>query len=175
MYGYIYETTNIVNGRKYIGQHKSEKFDTWYKGSGKILELAFEKYGKENFETRLIQWCSSREELNEKEKYYIKLLMESGNDYYNLAPGGEGGDMSKFLIGRKSPMQGKSFTEEHKRKLSESNKGKHFIGGPMNKGKRMINKDGNIKYIHESEIDEYIQNGWSLGSNRTKDSMGRFI
>ena len=38
-YGYIYITTNIINGRKYIGKHKSEIFETWYKGSGaKILE-----------------------------------------------------------------------------------------------------------------------------------------
>jgi len=49
MYGYIYKTTNIVNGRQYIGQHMSELFDENYKGSGKALLEAINKYGWDNF------------------------------------------------------------------------------------------------------------------------------
>ena len=36
IYGYIYETTNLVKGKKYIGQHKGP-FDPRYLGSGTIL------------------------------------------------------------------------------------------------------------------------------------------
>lgn len=50
MYGYVYKTTNIINGKMYIGQHKSEKFDESYKGSGVILTKALEKYGKKEEE-----------------------------------------------------------------------------------------------------------------------------
>ncbi len=48
MYGYIYLTTNLINKKKYVGQHKSSKFDERYKGSGKLIKKAFKKYGKEN-------------------------------------------------------------------------------------------------------------------------------
>ena len=35
MYGYIYETTNLINGKKYIGKKASTKFLEDYYGSGK--------------------------------------------------------------------------------------------------------------------------------------------
>lgn len=34
MYGYIYVTTNLINGRKYIGQHAKPEFDESYYGIG---------------------------------------------------------------------------------------------------------------------------------------------
>ena len=58
MIGYIYKTTNLINGKIYIGQHKSSSFDTNYYGSGKLLIKALKKYGKENFKIELIEGCS---------------------------------------------------------------------------------------------------------------------
>lgn len=49
MYGYVYKTTNLINGRIYIGQHKSNGLDEQYIGSGKILGIALKKYGRRNF------------------------------------------------------------------------------------------------------------------------------
>ena len=43
MYGYIYLTTNLINGKKYIGQHRSKEFDKSYFGSGVVLLKALEK------------------------------------------------------------------------------------------------------------------------------------
>ena len=36
--GYIYETTNLINGRKYIGLSSKKEFDKSYLGSGLILK-----------------------------------------------------------------------------------------------------------------------------------------
>ena len=55
MYGYIYITTNKLDGRKYIGKKKSEIFlGNKYLGSGVHLECAVKKYGKENFSVDFI-------------------------------------------------------------------------------------------------------------------------
>ena len=68
MYGYIYETTNLINGKKYIGQHRGS-FDKEYKGSGTLLRRAIKKYGKENFEVKLLEECNNQIHLNEREIY----------------------------------------------------------------------------------------------------------
>lgn len=93
MYGYIYKTTNLINGKKYIGKHISEIFEPdSYLGSGILLSKALKKYGKENFKCELLETCSSKEELDRKEKYWISYYdCVEDIDYYNLAKGGDGG------------------------------------------------------------------------------------
>ena len=46
---YIYRITNLINGKTYIGQHKYEELNEYYKGSGKHLKRAQQKYGIENW------------------------------------------------------------------------------------------------------------------------------
>ena len=66
MYGYIYKTTNNINGKIYIGQHKSNIFDSNYKGSGVRLADAIKKYGKDNFSVELLVECQSKQEMDEQ-------------------------------------------------------------------------------------------------------------
>lgn len=105
MYGYIYKTTNLVNGKIYIGQHKSTNFDARYYGSGLLLREALKKYGKDNFTIEVIEECASKKELDEKEIYYIYLFDAMNSDIdYNLSLGGTGGDIYIIhyqLIGKK--------------------------------------------------------------------------
>ena len=93
MYGYVYLTTNLINGKKYIGKHKSTKFDKTYKGSGKLLRVAFDKYGWDNFSCEILRECESEEELNLAE---IEIISRNdalnSEEYYNLTAGGTGGD-----------------------------------------------------------------------------------
>lgn len=121
---YIYLIVNNVNGKTYVGQRKSSKewYEDKYMGSGKHLKAAQAKYGKENFEKFLIQYCYSKEETDKAEKFWIAEYRRRGKAEYNIADGGQGG----------SPNKGRHFSDEWKRKISEAKKGKT----PWNKGKK---------------------------------------
>jgi hypothetical protein len=41
----VYRTTNLVNGKFYIGVHKTDDPNDGYLGSGKLIGRAFQKYG----------------------------------------------------------------------------------------------------------------------------------
>lgn len=89
----IYKTTNIVNGKIYIGQ--DSKNNSNYFGSGKVLKQAILKYGKENFIKEILEECNSKEELDNKEKYWISFYNSVDKKIgYNICIGGQGGDIT---------------------------------------------------------------------------------
>lgn len=91
-YGYVYITTNLINGKKYIGMDKWDEFSDSYLGSGIHLNRAIEKYGKENFKKEILCEYETEEELIEKEIYYIDLYdAVKSKEFYNLKKGGIGG------------------------------------------------------------------------------------
>lgn len=83
----IYCTTNLINGRKYIGL--DSKNNPKYLGSGKAFKIALNKYGKENFRKDILTHCKNIEELLVMEEFYIKRLNAvNSKKYYNIAQGG---------------------------------------------------------------------------------------
>lgn len=134
----IYKTTNLINGKFYVG--KDVKNNNSYLGSGKILKQAIEKYGIENFEKEILEYCSSIEELEEREKFWIRELnaIEQG---YNLTEGGTGGDTwtnsdieNHWNMGKSPWNKGKIgvYTSQTREKISESKK-KFFTENPEKK------------------------------------------
>jgi hypothetical protein len=92
----IYKIINKINGKWYIG--KTNGKDPTYMGSGKLLKQAQGKYGLENFEKIILETIDSPELLNKREQYWIaKTNAVNDPQSYNLASGGEGGDLSKFI------------------------------------------------------------------------------
>lgn len=92
MFGYIYITKNLIDNKQYIGKHVSSVFEPEkYMGSGKYLEYAIAKYGKENFSQSLIEECGDEFTLNEREKYWISYYNAVESDmFYNIGEGGDG-------------------------------------------------------------------------------------
>ncbi len=127
IYGYIYKTTNLINGKQYIGLHKGSQLDNSYYGSGTCIHRALKKYGKENFKCELIDTAYSLEELKQKEKFWIDFFkaVESAN-YYNLIPGGGYREVTEEQRCYLSNInKGKKHTQETKDKISKAHKGKH--------------------------------------------------
>ena len=132
-YGFIYITTNNINGRKYIGQRKY--YGKWqiYLGSGSILKDAIKKYGVDNFSMKIIDECYSKDELNKKEQYWIDYYNAIDDRlFYNIAKGGSGGDTYSGLTeenlntvkqklnheGERNPMFNKKHNNKTKEKIS---------------------------------------------------------
>lgn len=83
----IYCTTNLINGRKYIGL--DTKNNPKYLGSGKAFKLAVKKYGKESFRKDVLTHCKSVAELLKMEEFYInRLNAVESKRFYNIAIGG---------------------------------------------------------------------------------------
>lgn len=121
-YGFIYITTNNINGKKYIGQKKYYGNYETYIGSGIALKNAINKYGKENFTREIIENCKTKEELDSREKFWIEYYNATeSEDFYNITSGGDGG----FGSGKNSPWYGKHLSDETKEKLSKIKSGKN--------------------------------------------------
>ena len=168
MYGYIYKTTNLVNGKIYIGQHKSESFDEDYKGSGCLLWNAIRKYGWDNFKTEILVECNSIEEMNFEE---IRLISEfNARDRsigYNITEGGSGFlgvDCAHF--GESNGMYGKKHSEESRRKMSESQKRRE---PPTEETRRKLSESHRRENLSESTLKKLSES--SKRENRSEETM----
>lgn len=87
MFYLVYKITNTVNGKFYVGCHKTTNKEDGYMGSGVYLRNAIQKYGLENFAKEILVECSTESEMYDKERELVVLCEQS----YNLKEGGNGG------------------------------------------------------------------------------------
>jgi len=103
----VYKTTNVINGKMYIGVDGVN--DPSYLGSGKILKKSIEKYGRQSFRKEILKEFESIEEAYLYEKFIISELdAVTSDNYYNISEGGKGGWSHIEVSGESNPMYGKS-------------------------------------------------------------------
>ena len=101
----IYKTTNLINGKIYIGQYSGERIS--YLGSGTKLRLAIKKNGKNNFKRETLKECKNQKQLDVWEKIFIDKFDSSNPEIgYNILIG----TANKFGSG--SPMKIKEVAEK---------------------------------------------------------------
>ena len=88
----IYKITNNINSKIYIGQSNNiQRRFSEHQNRGTTsripVDVAIQKYGKENFNFEIIEECSI-EQLNQKETYWITYFNSIENGY-NCSVGGD--------------------------------------------------------------------------------------
>jgi len=117
----VYKTTNLVNGKYYIGVHSCSCNPCRYLGSGKALKAAISKHGLGNFQRETLEEFSNREEAFEYEASVVTVSPLT----YNLDFGGKGrshlhrpSKASRLKMSASST--GKTHTKETRLKMSQS-------------------------------------------------------
>lgn len=138
MFGYIYITTNLINGKRYIGQSKyARKINhAKYLGSGKRIKAAIIKYGRDNFSREVVYIAESREELIAKEVELIKLYNAVADPmWYNIA---EGGYTTRGFTGRKHSPESIAKKRANYRRGPLTEEGRQNIGKASKRDKRYL-------------------------------------
>lgn len=189
---YVYKTTNLLNGKYYIGKHSQPmgKIDKYY-GSGSIIRDAIKKYKKNSFKKEIICFCNSSCDAYDTERQLVNEDVVNDPSSYNI------------LIGGTSPMEthtpetrdrirkgikGIKHSPETRKRMSDAQKGmvvakdrfgntyhistndSRYISGElvsMKCGKVMM-KDEFGKFHLVDQDDHRIQSGELVGVNKGK-------
>jgi group I intron endonuclease len=148
-FNFVYITTNLVNGKQYVGDHTTTDINDTYLGSGKQLKYALKKYGQNNFKREILEYFNTKKEAFDAQEKYINEYNTLSPNGYNLSPRGgancRGGlnensikqlksSLSLSLKGKphskewnkhvSESLKGKKLSEEHRKKLSIAHKNK---------------------------------------------------
>jgi len=154
-YGYVYRTTNLINNKIYVGQHKGD-FNPKYFGSGHLITKALKKYGKENFKIELLFSVNNWKDLNNLERDYIHVhgVGFGWDNMYNIAVmpiGGmhKSGCKCSFCV---KPVDWQKGSKNH------------MYGKPGAAcGKYWINNHQIETYVEDKELNHWLSLGWIKG------------
>jgi len=95
VYGIVYRVLCIPSGKSYVGQTIRTLGQRWTSHKcaplGGALRNAIEKYGSQSFTRSIIDTATNQEELDEKERHWIRTLNTLSPNGYNLEAGGDTG------------------------------------------------------------------------------------
>ena len=181
-YYIVYETKNKINGKKYIGCHMTHNIDDGYMGSGKYFKRAFKKYGIENFERKIIQFCESEKDMLDLESKLVTEDIITSMNYYNISLGGGSNfsHINKNLDKYRHHFKNKVVViDENGNNISISRSDERWVNGELNSVNKglFLTKDKFGVIYHIDKNDERWINGElvSIHKNRylVKDKSGK--
>jgi group I intron endonuclease len=186
---FIYTYENKLNGKVYVGKSGDieerikehlyyakvkEKAANHYQA----LHKAMNKYGVENFEFNIVQYCEDNKDASQWEIYWIAYLKEQGVKLYNISSGGEGSPrphseetkkkISKALKGKfdgeNNPFFGKQHTEETKKIIGKKSSQRNKGAGNYWFGKTLP------EHVKNLMSERHKGNTYSLGKKHSKEA-----
>lgn len=120
----IYKIVNNVNGKYYIGQHKTNNIYDRYMGSSKILSKAIDKYQLSSFTKIILFDYDNFNEMNNKEAELVPIVScyPYNNMSYNLKEGGINGqttDLSKKKLSDTWQIRLSSMTDDDRKNMTK--------------------------------------------------------
>lgn len=91
MYYYLYEIKNLIDGKIYVGVHKTTNMDDGYMGSGCKIQEAIKLEGKHNFVKVVLEYFEDPITMYCREKEIVNPEFVKRDDVYNIITGGFGG------------------------------------------------------------------------------------
>ena len=177
---FIYLTTNLENGKQYVGSHSGSENDS-YLGSGKIILSSIKKYGREKFKRKILEECDPSVNLFLETKYIKEYNTLVPNGYNILENGGHINYTYEIKEKLRKKKLGRKLSEETKQKMSLSRKGKKK--GPMSeetkrkiskakKGIKTWNAGKALSKTHKENISK--SHTGKILSEETKNKMSKF-
>lgn len=139
MYHIVYKTINTLNGKYYIGVHTTKDLNDGYLGSGKNIQRAVKKYGKNVFERHILCVFSDRDNALLYEKNVVTREITQDDMCYNIVEGGGNPPSKRGVVNAKTKLRGDARTEAQK-KASHSRRGKPHVPAYNRKAVIMFNK-----------------------------------
>lgn len=169
MFYTVYKITNMVNGKIYIGVHKTDNLNDDYMGSGKLVKLAQEKYGIENFTREYLQVFDNAEDMFNMESELVNEEFIARSDVYNLALGGYGG--WDYINGDEESRKSKNLRAYAAMKKSMLIK--YGVENPSQIPENRIRTSERMKYAHSQNKDL----GWTglefLGKKHSEETKAK--
>lgn len=169
-YGFIYLTTNLINGKRYLGQTKRP--DTFkYFGSGKAIRKALKKYGEQNFTREIIAFAFSKTDLDFLEEHFIsEYNAVDSRNWYNISPAP---NVTAGFTGKKHSLETKTKMRENML-TNHPNKGKQFgveTRQRMSKAKTGVSTA--TEYSREKSRQLGLSNKGLKRSQEVRDTMSK--
>lgn len=146
----IYSVTSILDGKVYIGKHKTSNLNDGYMGSGTLIRRAISKHGIENFKKEILFVFDNKNEMDLKEKELVNEVFVLSSSTYNLALGGKGG---WDIVKAKTAFLGKKHSKESRKRISEFQKNNN----PMKSEKARLKNSEKQKGIPKPYVSEFFR------------------
>lgn len=155
---FVYRTTNLVNGKFYIGVHTAWSVEDDYLGSGDRLKRAVFKHGRENFQ-RVVLWI-----FDDRDEAYRMEADEVGKCLgdplcMNIHPGGNGGWTIALQRRLKKHTEDPTWQEEYRRKCGVTTK-------------RLWDDDGPLRIAFDAGRMPQLDRNGKAHSDSTKKKIG---